>query len=118
MLYELRSYDIDPERIDGYLAWANSTAMPILMGQFGFRVKGFWHAIETSEGPAPETNVHWLIAWESEDEMKERWAIARASEEWKAAMAETMDPDQPNGRKYHRIVRSKLLAPIPASPLQ
>ena len=107
MLYELRSYDIDPERLDGYLEWANTRAMPILMGQFGFRVTGFWHAIETSEGPAPETNVHWIIAWESEAEMKERWA-----------MAETMDPEQPNGRKYHRVVRSKLLAPIPASPLQ
>ena len=64
MLYELRSYDIDPERIDGYLEWANNRAMPILIGQFGFRVKGFWHAIETSEGPAPETNVHWIIAWD------------------------------------------------------
>lgn len=118
MLYELRSYDIDPERIDGYLEWANTRALPILMGQFGFRVQGFWHAVETADGPPPATNVQWIIAWESEEEMRTRWAEARASDAWKGAMAETMDPAQPNGRKYHRVVRSTLLAPIPASPLQ
>lgn len=118
MLYELRSYDIDPDRIDGYIEWANTRALPILIGQFGFRVQGFWHAIATEDGPAPATNVQWIIAWESEAEMKARWAEARGSDAWKAAMAETADPDQPNGRKYHRTVRSTFLAPIAASPLQ
>lgn len=118
MYYELRSYDINPERIDGYLEWANSRAMPILTKQFGFRLIGFWHTVATADAPVSETNVHWMIAWESEEEMRERWTIARASDAWKEAMSETMDPEQPNGRKYHRVVRSNLLAPIPVSPLQ
>jgi hypothetical protein len=57
VIYELRSYDVDPALLYQYLAWANDQALPILLGQFGFRMIGFWHAVPPSSGEMPTTNV-------------------------------------------------------------
>ena len=62
MIYELRSYEIDPVLLDQYLAWANDQALPILVGRFAFRMVSFWHAVAPSGGETPATNVHWIIA--------------------------------------------------------
>jgi hypothetical protein len=113
LIYELRSYDIDPSLLDEYLAWANNQALPILVGQFGFRMLGFWHAVAPSTpeaGPLPPTNVHWIIAWHSEDEMLAQWTAARATDEWKAINS--------NRPKYHLKVQQTLLRAIPRSPFQ
>jgi hypothetical protein len=110
VLYELRSYDIDPTLLDEYVAWANDRALPILQGQFGFRMIGFWHAVAPKEGQAPATNVHWLIAWHDEDEMLSRWQEATATSEWKA-----IGQGQP---KFHLKGQRTLLRAIPRSPYQ
>jgi hypothetical protein len=117
MFYELRSYDIVPEKIDDYLKWANAKAVPLLTGTFGFRVIGFWHAVQKAGEELPATNVHWMIAWDSEQQMVERWAAARASTEWQTIFKEITDPNT-GERIYHKVIRSTLLKPIPASPLQ
>lgn len=113
MIYELRSYDIDPRLLDDYLAWANDRALPILVGRFGFRLVGFWYAVAPTQpdaGPVPPTNVHWIIAWTGEDEMSAQWAAARSSKEWQA-----INEGRP---KYHLKVQATLLHAIPRSPFQ
>jgi hypothetical protein len=113
MIYELRSYDIEPSLLDQYLAWANDRALPILVGTFGFRLIGFWHATAPSKpepGAAPATNVHWMIAWQSEDEMLARWQEATSTDEWSA-----INQGPP---KFHLKVQRTLLRAIPRSPLQ
>jgi hypothetical protein len=113
LLYELRSYDIEPSLLDEYLAWANDRALPILTGRFGFRMIGFWQAVAPSTpevGRVLPTNVHWMIAWHSEEEMLARWSAARATDEWKA-----INEGQP---KFHLRAERTLLRAIPRSPLQ
>ena len=116
MVYELRSYDIAPDKLDEYLAWANNKALPLLVGVYGFRLVGFWKVVPKTGEPAPTTNVHWIIAWESEAEMNEKWAAARASDAWKEIAKETVDA---NGNPvYHMRRQSNLLKAIPRSPFQ
>ena len=110
MVYELRSYDIDPNLIEEYLDWANDKALPILVGQFGFRVVGFWRAVASSEGPAPTANVHWIINWKDEAEMLAKWDAARASAEWIAIRVGLP--------KYNLKSQRTMLKAIPRSPLQ
>jgi hypothetical protein len=110
MIYELRSYDIDPPLLDAYLVWANDQALPILVGKFAFRLVGFWYAVAPAAGEAPATNVHWMIAWESEQEMLDRWKEATSTEEWKA-----IGQGQP---RYHLKIQRTLLKAIPRSPYQ
>jgi hypothetical protein len=62
MLYELRQYDIDPERWDEHLAWAERWAFPVLFDRFGPRLVGFWQGIgqggsQPGDAP-PRTNLH------------------------------------------------------------
>jgi hypothetical protein len=111
MLYELRCYDIDPDLMDEYLVWANDRAVPLLAGEFGFQVVGFWQVVAPADGTATSpTNIHWIIAWQNEPEMLARWGEALASPQW-AAIRE----GQP---RFHLKVERKLLQPIPRSPLQ
>jgi len=110
MIYELRSYNIDPALLDQYLAWANDGALPILVGKFGFRMIGFWHAIAPANGEIPETNVHWIIAWHTESEMLDRWKEATSTDEWKA-----IGQGQP---RFHLKAQRTLLQAIPRSPFQ
>jgi|HigsolmetaAR202D_1030399.scaffolds.fasta_scaffold24998_2 ABC-type oligopeptide transport system substrate-binding subunit len=110
MIYELRSYDIEPTLLDLYLQSVNDRVLPLLVNTFNFRLIGFWHAVPTSTDPAPSTNVHWIIAWESEQEMLDRWAEAKATEEWAAAWQGLP--------KFHLKIQRTMLQAIPFSPLQ
>jgi hypothetical protein len=117
MFYEVRQYDIRPDQWGPYLAWVEKKASPVLFEQFKFRLIGFWRGIAKAGEPEPTTNLIWLLAWESEEEMRERWAAMRASAEWQAAWAEIIDPSTDKSR-YHLQTRSTLLRPLPISPLQ
>jgi len=108
LVYELRSYDIDPSLLDESLNCANDRALPILVGQFGSRMVGFWHAVGSE--PVSPTNVHWTNAWHSKEEMLARWDEARATEQWKVT-----DQDHP---KFHLKVQRTVLRAIPRSPFQ
>jgi hypothetical protein len=117
MLYELRTYDIHPERWDEYLAWVEKKAAPILFDQFKFRLIGFWRAIAKAVEVQPTTNLYEIFAWESEEEMRDRWTAFFASAEWNAAWAEITDPISGKSR-YHLRTFSTLLRALPISPLQ
>ena len=116
MFYELRSYDIAPDKVDEYLNWADTRALPILIGQFGFRVVGFWRVVPKTGEDLPPTNVHWMIAWESEEEMNERRAAARASTEYRAVMQDATDAS--GNLIYHLQRQSTLLKGVHRSPFQ
>jgi hypothetical protein len=108
MIYELRSYDIDPAVLDRYLEVVNTRVIPLLINEFKFNVIGFWHAAGSTADAA--TNVHWIVAWESEEEMLRRWDEAKATEVW--AEAWRGEP------KFHLKIVRTMLSPIPVSPLQ
>jgi hypothetical protein len=91
VIYELRTYWVDPAFRDGYEEWANTVALPLLQGKFGFRVVGFW-VVESSRAsratfPAPEDpfTVAWIIAWKDEAERDLGWKVVLASPEWAGA---------------------------------
>ena len=112
MVYEHRSYDIEPDMLDQYVAWANEKALPLLIGKFGFYVVGFWKKTGTppeieEESPA---NIVWIIRWENEEKRNEAWKHVRASGEWKAI--------RENAPPYWIKIDSKFLAPIAGSPMQ
>jgi len=111
MLYELRCYDIDPVLLGEYLAWANDHALPLVVEQFDFRLVGFWQVVAPANATeASATNIHWVIAWQDEQEMLSRWEQVLASSSWAAIW---------DGRpRFHLKVERKLLQPIPRSPLQ
>jgi hypothetical protein len=117
MLYELRAYDIHPERWDQYLAWVEKKAAPILFDQFKFRLVGVWRAIAKAGEVEPTTNLYEIFAWESEEQMRDRWAAFFTSAEWNAAWAEITDPTTDKSR-YHLRTSSTLLHALPFSPLQ
>ena len=88
MIYELRTYWVEPRFRTGYEEWANSYALPVLQGRFGFRVVGFW-VVESARPsrptfPAVEDpfTVAWLLAWKDEAERDATWQAVLASPEW------------------------------------
>lgn len=117
MLYELRRYDINPVRWDEFLLWAEDRAWPILQDQFGFRLVGRWQIIPKTGETAPSTNYCYILAWESEEEMRERRGAASVSPAWESAMAETLDPGTGES-KYFLQIQSALMQPMLHSPLQ
>ncbi|MBI2940799.1 MAG: NIPSNAP family protein [Chloroflexi bacterium] len=112
MLYELRSYWVEPSLLQAYLAWANDRALPVLQGEFGFRVLGFWSVADatgTVEDDPP--NVVWIIAWRDRAEREAGWETATRSSAWLAA--------REGIPKFHRKPGNfKFLTAIPRSPLQ
>lgn len=88
MIYELRTYWVEPKFRAGYEEWANTVALPVLQGKFGFRVVGFW-TVESSRPsratfPAVEDpfTVAWILAWKDEAERDAAWKAVLASPEW------------------------------------
>jgi hypothetical protein len=108
VLYERRGYDIVPELLDEYLTWANDIGLPFIVEKFEFRVIGFWHAVAPAGGAVPATNVHWIVAWNDEKEMLDRWEALGASPEWQAILQ----------RRFYLKTERKLLRAIPRSPLK
>ncbi len=118
MLYELRSYDVHPEQWDAFLVWAERQAFPLLLDHFGFRLVGYWSALSPASEATPVPSVHWMLAWESEEEMLERWAAAIASPEaWTMAWNDGTDPATGTSRFYLQT-RTTLLQPLTPSPLR
>jgi hypothetical protein len=115
MLYELRRYEIRPDAWDEFLRWGEEWGIPVLIDQFGFRLIGRWEVLPAAGEHSP--TFCWMIAWESEEEMRERWAAAVESAAWKAAWAEAADPAT-GGSKFHLRTRSDLMRPLAGSPLR
>ncbi len=111
MLYELRSYWIEPTLLEDYLDWANEQALPVLQGEHGFRLIGFWRvaAAEGSDDDPP--NVTWMLAWRDREEREAQWAMARASAGWAR-----INEHRPQFHRRSGAVR--FLVGTPRSPLQ
>ena len=106
MIYELRSYDIVPERMEEYLAWIDRHGLPV-MRRFGFRTVGFWWVARDGSDPKPRTNIRWMVAWDTEEEMTRQWAAMKESDDWKNAWDLVLDED---GRsRFHRGTRRAIL---------
>ena len=106
MIYELRSYDIVTDRLQEYLAWISRHGLPV-MRRFGFRIVGFWWVARDGNDAKPRTNIRWMVAWESEEEMTRQWDAMKDSEDWKAAWALVLGDD---GRsRFHRRTRRAIL---------
>jgi len=106
MIYELRSYDIVHEKLQEYLAWISEHGLPV-MRRFGFRIVGFWWVGKDGNDPKPRTNIRWMVAWDSEEQMEQQWAAMKASEGWQTAWALVKDED---GRsRFHRGTRRAIL---------
>jgi hypothetical protein len=106
VIYELRSYDIVPELVQEYLGWINEHALPV-MRRFGFRIVGFWWVAKDGTDTRPRTNIRWIVAWDSEEQMEARWAEMKASEEWQAVWR--MVKDDSNRSRFHRGTRRAIL---------
>ena len=112
MLYEVRSYDIEPTMLDDYVVWASEKALPLLRGHFGFDVVGFWRktgAPPEVQEPSP-TNIVWIVRWKSEEQRNQSWQRVRESKEWKAIREGTPS--------YWNKTDSSFMIPIPGSPMQ
>jgi hypothetical protein len=108
MFYELRQYDIYPEVWDEYLVWAENKAFPLLFNELHFPLVGFWQNVAKDDGAEPTSNILWILAWTTEEEMREKWAAYRSSPEYKAIWEGVRDPVTGKS-KYHRQIRSTLL---------
>ena len=85
MIYEFRSYWVEPTLIDQYLDWVNRKAQPLQRDKFGFRVIGFWRVDGEDGTVAPDSpNVVWMAAWENRQERDRVWRELRASPDWAA----------------------------------
>lgn len=120
MIYELRSYDINPENWDGYVAWAETLMMPLLFDRFDFPLVGFFEAVPAQdtahEAFTRTVGVHWILMWESIEERHRRRAAFRADDEYKAVVRAARDEhDQP---LYHIKEHVTFLKAWPISPLQ
>ena len=82
MIYELRTYWIDPAVLDVYIDWVNTKAQPLQREKFGFRTIGFWRIVDEEEGEPDGPNITWMAAWESREERDRVWTEIRASAEW------------------------------------
>ncbi|HVB96292.1 MAG TPA: NIPSNAP family protein [Chloroflexota bacterium] len=112
MLYELRSYWIEPALLEQYLAWARDKAQPLQREKYGFRVIGFWQVGDAEGTVTPDDpNVVWMCAWNDRAERDRVWNEIRSSADW-AAIREGI----PN---FHRRPGNvKFLTALSWSPLQ
>lgn len=120
MIYELRSYDINPETWDRYVEWGQERAFPVLFEQFRFRLVGFFETLPVEDTEHDTFNhtvgVHWILAWESIEERHQRWAELGASEEWKAVAGEAVDED--GEPLFHMGAQVTIMKAWPGSPIQ
>lgn len=81
MINQLRIYEIFEDMQQAFLDRFRDQAARI-MARHGFRMQAMW-LTRHNDGPA----FAYLLAWESETEMAEKWAAFMADQEWKDAKA-------------------------------
>jgi hypothetical protein len=84
MIYELRIYHAMPGRLPDLLArFQNHTLQ--LWEKHGIRQAGFWTTLIGES----ESNLTYLLAWNSMADRQERWSAFLADPEWIAIKTET-----------------------------
>lgn len=108
MIYELRIYHAMPGRLPALLArFQNHTLR--LWEKHGIRQAGFWTTLIGES----ESNLTYLLAWNSMADRQERWSAFLADPEWIAIKTET----EKDGQLVQNI-RSELLAPTAFSSVK
>lgn len=120
MIYELRSYDINPERWEDYCEWAQKRAFPLFFEHFRLPLVGFFEAVPVENTEFDTFNhtvgVHWILAWENIEERHKRWAELDTTDELQALVQEARDEEgQP---LFHMRTHITILKAWPGSPLQ
>jgi hypothetical protein len=77
MINQLRLYDFDPALEDVFLDRFRDHAHRIMTQRYGFRIIAMW----LTRDPRRARFVY-LLSWNDETEMKEKWAAFMADEEW------------------------------------
>lgn len=120
MIYELRSYDINPNRWEEYGKWAQELAFPLFFEHFKLPLVGFWETLPVEDTPYDSFNttvgVHWILAWESVEARHRRWAELDATEELQELVRKARDED--GNPLFHMRIQMTMLKPWPGSPLQ
>ena len=108
MIYELRTYDAHPGKLDALSRrFADHTLT--LFDRHGIKSVGYW----TDAKDAASNRLTYLLAFESEEQYKAGWASFIADPEWKA-LRETTEAHGP----LVETIGSTLLCPTDYSPLR
>jgi len=112
MVFEIRNYHFDPDRLDEYKVWARERAIPYF-NQF-VDVVGFWADCGIDEevrgaplddlGPA---TVTWIIRWESHEQRQREMPQIIGSEDWKQIFAHV-----PGGASSYRRIECRFFESV------
>ena len=108
-VFEVRSYHIDPDRLDEYRTWVEQHGLPYLREHLD--VVGFWIGQdEPSEITGPpldelgSANVTWIIEWPSKAARDTGMAGVFSTEEWGEIFARL-----PAGRDTYLRIEARFL---------
>jgi hypothetical protein len=112
MIYEIRNYHFDPDRVDGYKTWAKERAIPYLSSRVD--VVGFWAdcGIEAEVRGQPldalgPATVTWVIRWGSHEQRQSELPGILASDEWKGIFSQV-----PGGPESYRRIECRFFAAV------
>jgi NIPSNAP len=108
MIHELRIYHAMPGRLPALLSRFRNRTLPI-WDKHGIRQAGFWTTLIGESN----TQLTYLIAWESMADREKRWSAFLADPEWKATVADT-EKDGP----LVQNISSQLLEPTAFSSVR
>ncbi|HEY9642293.1 MAG TPA: NIPSNAP family protein [Coleofasciculaceae cyanobacterium] len=108
MIYELRIYHAMPGRLPALLSRFQNHTLQI-WEKHGIQQAGFWTTLIGKS----ESNLIYLLAWDSMAEREKRWSAFIADPEWIAIKTET----EKNGPLVQNI-SNELLAPTPFSSVK
>lgn len=120
MIYELRCYDINPNRWEGHLEWCEQWAVPLFFDQFKFPLVGFFEVMPCDDPEHAEytrkIGVRWILTWESMEERDRRWAELGASEALEAIAQKARDED--GNPLFHMGAEVTFMRSLPWSPIR
>lgn len=108
MIYELRIYHAMPGRLPALLSRFQNHTLQI-WEKHGIHQAGFWTTLIGES----ESNLIYLLAWDSMDDREKRWSAFTADPEWIAIKTET----EKNGPLVQNI-SNELLAPTTFSSVK
>src|SRR5262249_34132921 len=104
-IYEYRIYDANPGKMDA-LHRRFETATLRIFARYGIKIVGFWTPLVGAND-----ELHYIVEWDSLDEMERTWPRFRADADWVAIRRET-DRDGPLVAR----VRNQLWRAVPYAP--
>merc|ERR1712032_823756 len=111
-IYEVRNYYLDPEVLVGYKKWLFESGAPSLkmtLPRYGGEVVGIWfqrpgvaptYAGTHAKKHSRETNVTWIIRWQSAEASKDGWSKVAADPDFLKMLKRREDLVGPNLKGY------------------